>query len=92
MVILTELPDNQGPSVTNTYEQVAQMVVRDFEINPAKVTWVEHYPQQPGHKETFDFVEFTIAGWKITSEPTWRSGSKEKVLAILQELGCNDGL
>lgn len=46
-VILTELGDNPGPSVTNAYEEVATVLVTDVWMgalgDPEKIRWVERY-------------------------------------------------
>lgn len=59
-VILTELPDNPGTSVTNGIEIIARQIARDFDIDPAAV-WVEHYlagDHRGDAPETFDLVVF----------------------------------
>ena len=62
VVILTELPDNPGASVTNAVEFLApQVLARHRErIRGRSVTWIEHYPRESraGAEETFDLVEF----------------------------------
>lgn len=44
MVVVTELDDNPGTSITNVAEHLATAVCRDKGISPQKLTWVEHYP------------------------------------------------
>jgi hypothetical protein len=45
-VIVTELPENSGTSVTNAAETIATLVVRQYGLDPAHTVWVEHYPDR----------------------------------------------
>lgn len=61
-VVLTELPNNPGTSVTNCAEQLATDIVRDLIAqgrvsDPREVRWVEHY--QYGPDQSF----FTTDSW-----------------------------
>lgn len=52
IVMLTELPDNPGTSITNCFELLATSIVRSFiEFNlvpdPHSVRWIEHYARRP---------------------------------------------
>jgi hypothetical protein len=61
VVVLTELPDNPGRSVTNAIEEIANLVREKHpDVTRKRVTWVEHYPSESrgGEKETFDLVFF----------------------------------
>lgn len=77
-VILTELDDNSGTSVTNMVEQIATMVYRKYFAGvPAEsIIWIEHYPPDPKstitrHREgTFDKVILQWNG-KRFSKPNW---------------------
>jgi hypothetical protein len=44
VIIATELHDNPGVSITNFAEELAAIVCRQFEIDPKKLVWIEHYP------------------------------------------------
>jgi len=74
-VTLTELPDNNGTSVTNMVEHLATMVKHQFlhEIPNEKITWVEHYPENErlGHPESFAKVEMLWDDVRY-SRPDWR--------------------
>ncbi|NOK64254.1 MAG: hypothetical protein GFH27_549323n7 [Chloroflexi bacterium AL-W] len=45
VVMLTELPDNPGISVTNAFEFIATQVVRGYSLSPTKTIWIEHCPK-----------------------------------------------
>ena len=49
VVVLTELPDNPGMSVTNAAEEIASQVRREFGLDPDQTRWIEHYPERYYH-------------------------------------------
>lgn len=59
MVICSELPTNEGSSVTYSAGQIAAEVIRYHRL-PAPV-WIEHYPTEAtdGRAETFELVVFS---------------------------------
>ena len=84
LVILSELPDNKGMSVTNAAEQLATAIVADFNLDPQRTRWVEHYPQF----ETYDLITFTWTTQRVfydgplhdvASAPEWHRISGELV-------------
>ena len=60
MVICSELPNNEGFSVTYSADQIAAEVMRYHELGVPPV-WIEHYPKEAtdGHSETFELVVFS---------------------------------
>jgi hypothetical protein len=60
VVICSELPTNEGASVTNFAEQLTAEVIRYHRL-PAPVVWIEHRPPiiTDGDTETFDLVAFS---------------------------------
>ena len=85
VVVVSELPDNPGTSVTNAIEQIAAevMYAHCFAMGRAPV-FVEHYPPRVtgGRDETFDLVVFAnydvrdvmrCGIWhKEIGSPTWK--------------------
>ena len=57
-VIATELPDNPGMSITNAAASIAMQVCQYYEIPLDRLIWIEHYPKEPNHEETYDLVHF----------------------------------
>lgn len=55
VVLLTELPDNPGTSVTNAVNILSRDIVLQFGLDPVKVIWVEHSFDDA---ESFDQVSF----------------------------------
>jgi hypothetical protein len=47
VVIASELPDNEGTSITNMAGQLATMVARQFALDPLRLIWIEHEPADP---------------------------------------------
>ncbi len=73
--IATELAENRGPSITNSAEALATAVVREYDLDPDKTHFIEHYTHEP---ETYDLVSFT---WKdgLACCATWKPTSKEVI-------------
>jgi hypothetical protein len=63
VVICSELPTNDGASITYAAEQLAAEVIRYHSLTPPLV-WIEHHPplSTDGNTETFDLVTFSSYG------------------------------
>ena len=76
LVVCSELPDNQGTSVTNFTEALAGLVCTDYGIDPARLVWIEHYVPHRGHpKPDWDRVTFKVVSdgrGAVFFEPRWR--------------------
>lgn len=80
VVIVDELPDNPGMSVTNYAENLATEIARQYGIEPGRLVWIEYYPQREPpiwndpvlDAETFDLATFA---WDTTERryttPAW---------------------
>ena len=95
VVICSELPTNEGASVTNIAEQLAAEVIRYHRL-PAPVVWIEHHPplSTDGDTETFDLVAFTsyevrergpyLGETRLTvGEATWKRITKGMVEVLV---------
>jgi hypothetical protein len=60
VVVCSELPTNEGSSITYVAEQLAAEVIRYHQL-PTPVVWIEHHPPETtdGDTETFDLVDFS---------------------------------
>jgi hypothetical protein len=60
VVICSELPADEGSSITNAAEQLAAEVIRYHRL-PTPIVWIEHHPPiaTDGSTETFDLVAFS---------------------------------
>jgi hypothetical protein len=72
VVICSELPTNEGASVTNIAEQLAAEVIRYHRL-PAPVVWIEHHPPitTDSFTETFDLVVFSSYEVRERGVRTW---------------------
>ncbi len=97
VVICSELPINEGSSVTYSAHQIAAEGIRYHRLALAPV-WIEHYPKEAtdGHSETFELVVFSSYEVKVRApylgetrltigEPTWKSLDRESVEALVGE-------
>jgi hypothetical protein len=59
VVICSELPTNEGSSVTYSAHHIAAEVIRYHKLSAP--VWIEHYPKEAtdGHSETFELVVFS---------------------------------
>jgi len=81
VVVLTELRDNPGQSVTNAAEEIAAGVVLANALPTSRTVWIEHYeggargtPEDPA---TFDLLTFSADD----PEPVLRAGNGRWTLA-----------
>jgi hypothetical protein len=60
VVICSELPNNEGSSVTYSVHQLAAEVIRYYRLSVPPV-WIEHYPKEAtdATTETFELVVFS---------------------------------
>ncbi len=60
VIVCSELPTNEGASITYAAEQLAAEVIRHHRL-PALVVWIEYHPPiaTDGDAETFDLVTFS---------------------------------
>ena len=77
-VIASELADNPGMSITNAAESVAAQFCQYHEIPLAQLIWIEHYPPELSHEETFDLVQFRLTNGRLSVE-RWRRLSMAEV-------------
>jgi len=92
VVVVTELSDNPGASITNCFERIVPRVLAAFlPLMPLKsVIWVEHYPSasRGGSLETYDLV--AIEQYNGCLIPRWRSLGKEGFQQLIPAR-CRDG-
>ena len=56
IVVVSDLGEDSGTSITNCAAALATLIVRDFKLNPATITWIEHYPS---HRQNDPSAEYT---------------------------------
>lgn len=90
IVVLEELPDNPGASVTNFCEHIANIVRRAHAeffdgVHPTEIVWLEHYPRASRgvrDRETFDRIFFQWDGVKY-SRPRWERYTREHLEKLI---------
>jgi hypothetical protein len=71
LAMWTELNDNSGTSVTNASESLAGEVVAEFNLEPSKCLFIEHYPPQRGISgPTWSIVSYE---WEKGANDRWRA-------------------
>jgi len=95
VVICSELPNNDGSSITYYAHQIAAEVIsyNEFLLPPI---WIEHYPPETtdGSSETFEMVVFSsyeviekaryLRETSLTiGEPTWKALDRETVEVLV---------
>ena len=90
IVILTQIAENQGKSITNAFERIATEIVRQKRLNPHRVLWIEHYPDRNkgGGKnsildESYSLVSLDWVALKIARAPGWNHITREWLEQLL---------
>jgi hypothetical protein len=95
VVVCSELPNNEGSSVTYSAHQIAAEVIRYHKFGVPPV-WIEHYPMEAtdGASETFELVVFSsyevkerapyLEETRLTiGEPTWKTLDRRSVETLV---------
>ncbi len=85
IVIATDI--DKGMSVTNACAEIANEVVRQYDVNPQRMIFIEQY--RPGRPDqTTDLVQFDFADGKAFRHPRWTHIPTEdfkKMIEIAEE-------
>ena len=94
VVIATEVADNPGPSITNSAEALATEVVKEYNLDPLRTYFVEHYDRRKDgsygakvsdlDKETYDFVEFSWTD-RVACCAKWKPAAKDVIEKLIGE-------
>lgn len=78
-IIATEVADNTGMSITNAAELAAAAACWQFDVDPNRLVWIEHYDDGSyrggGREESFDRVTFgkvTPMADSMFTAPSWK--------------------
>ena len=82
-VVVSQLPDYNGPTVTNAIEYIAQQVCLSDGISLRDLIVIEHWPIATQLKETFDLVTFGFNDDNTRWIPAWQSISREEAERLL---------
>ena len=83
-VVATQLPDNEGTSVTNAWPFLADVIEKYFDLQK-EVRWIEHYPANASRLETWDEVKLVKINGRYemdTNGHPWRQLTEAEVAAL----------
>ena len=84
VVILSEIPQNTGTSVTNLVEQLAGRVVRHYGLASSRCLWVEHYERDHVLDDDFSLVTFAPGErGELFAYPAWSPLRRETVVGLV---------
>ena len=88
VIVLSELAENLGVSVTNAAAALATEIARIYDLETVTTFWVEHYGAfsytASGGDETFDLVTFTWRN-RTASNAEWQRLNSDQLHKLLRE-------
>jgi hypothetical protein len=90
VVVVSELPDNPGTSVTNAWPLLADAIYNQMLANQERssIVWIEHYPQRGRLAPTWELVHMNWNGQRFqmaTDKHPWQTLTEEKVRELQNE-------
>lgn len=79
VVVASDQGGDTGTTITNCAEHLATAVVKEYAVDPAVLTWIEHLPESEAQ---FSLVEFDWSDRQKASRPRWRYLTREEAEAI----------
>ncbi|MDJ0723764.1 MAG: hypothetical protein QNJ38_01470 [Prochloraceae cyanobacterium] len=82
-VIVSEVPDNEGRSITNGVESIITHGCKKYDIDFDRVIWLEHYPEEiTSSNEKIDEC-FSRVHLQSNKNPYWENYSKEQAERLI---------
>lgn len=86
LVVLTEVDNNPGQSITAASDVIATGLVKRYQLNPATTRWIEHWPADTNDKQSepsYASVKYT---WQagVASSPHWQDLSLERAEVMME--------
>jgi hypothetical protein len=83
-VLLTEVPNNPGQSVTAASDVIATGLVARYHLDAATTHWIEHWPAASNDKSMEDAYAEVKYTWTdgVASSPRWRRLSLARAEAM----------
>lgn len=80
IVLVEELAENEGTSITNSAENLATLIKKEYAnfLSHPGFLYLEYYPPS----ETFSLVQFNWDGQRF-SKPRWSPFSRDAVVALI---------
>jgi hypothetical protein len=85
-VVLTEVANNPGQSITAASEVIATGLVKRYHLNPATTRWIEHWPADTRDERSEASYTSVAYTWQngIASSPHWQGLSRERAAALTE--------
>jgi hypothetical protein len=86
LVVLTEVPNNPGQSITAASEVIATGLVKRYRLNPTTTRWLEHWPADTRDEQSVAAYAAVNYRWQdgIASSPQWQSLSLKRAEAMTE--------
>lgn len=82
IVMVTELPWNEGISISSAFEILFDQICETYYLNPQKVTYLEHRRERENKGEQWSLVHFDIINDQACN-PRWQDVTESFVRAIV---------
>ncbi len=85
VVVLSEVANNPGQSVTAGSDIIATRLVERYQLNPESTLWIEHWPadyKAKGSEDAYAAVNYRWVNGTAIS-PRWRRLSSEQVAMMI---------
>jgi hypothetical protein len=76
-----------GWFIPSQIEKLATQIIQDFQLNPNRLTWIEHDPNYASRQICSEYSEVTFQ-WKqaiIATNPHWQAISNELVDSLIAD-------
>ncbi|OYQ64309.1 hypothetical protein B9G53_12265 [Pseudanabaena sp. SR411] len=92
IVIVSPQNCEVGWFIPSQIEKLATQIIRDFQLNPNRLTWIEHDPNYASRQICSEYSEVTFQ-WKqaiIATNPHWQAISNELVDSLIADTDYSD--
>lgn len=77
VIVMTELRNNPGPSVTQAAPAIAERAIRWFHLDPTCILWIEHI------EDRFQVISFYGSAGRDLTVATWSPMSPERLAHLI---------
>jgi hypothetical protein len=86
LVVLTEVANNPGQSITAASEVIATGLVKRYRLNPATTRWIEHWPADTRDEQSEASYAAVKYDWQegVATSPHWQALSLERAEAMME--------
>lgn len=83
VIIITELSNNPGRSITNGAEQIASLILLQHNLKAFNVKFIEHYIRKAPEPDTWDLLSFNIVRGQLIAGPRWAPGQWKLIAQMI---------